>query len=482
MRIERLDLTRFGCFSDRSLDFSAPGIHIVTGPNEAGKSTARHAVAELLYGIEVRSAYDFVHTKSQLQIGARLRGHDDTVLEFIRYKKIKDSLKTPDGKVLEQDELTALLAGVRREEFTTIFAINHQELQHGGKRLLEGKGDLSRALFESRSSLPLTELLDQLDRQLDELFKPRAQHLKLNARIRKFSQAKSTTREAELRPEKYQDTEGALIKARKQREQLLEQWNRASIECDRLKRIKQTRPALQQRRELSRQLHELIDAGPQVRMDTGKTLDRLLNDIRVASESAKRANRQRAQIREQLTGLDPDETLLDHTEQINELHTEQRAVKEAERQGFEAATNAARLRTEASTRLTEARPGHSVDDATSYTVPPGLASRIEELQTARTRLDTEICGTTEQVRKHEKAVIRAQHKLEQSITGSDGKELKALIKAIPTNLIDRITGNRARIAAHETKIEQIRQRHELPADAGFLPFPASEYVRDHCFR
>ncbi|HMO31239.1 AAA family ATPase, partial [Enterovirga sp.] len=45
MRLRRLDLVRYGKFTDRSLDFGErsagqPDLHVVFGPNEAGKSTA----------------------------------------------------------------------------------------------------------------------------------------------------------------------------------------------------------------------------------------------------------------------------------------------------------------------------------------------------------------------------------------------------------------------------------------------------------
>ncbi|TJW67441.1 MAG: hypothetical protein E5V29_18225, partial [Mesorhizobium sp.] len=66
MRIRRLDLTRYGKFTDHTIDFAErtkgnPDLHIVYGPNEAGKSTALAAVLDLLFGIEMRSPYGFLH-------------------------------------------------------------------------------------------------------------------------------------------------------------------------------------------------------------------------------------------------------------------------------------------------------------------------------------------------------------------------------------------------------------------------------------
>jgi len=62
VRIARLDLTRYGKFSDRRFDFGPAPVggsdfHIVYGLNEAGKSTAAAAILDLLFGIEKHSAY-----------------------------------------------------------------------------------------------------------------------------------------------------------------------------------------------------------------------------------------------------------------------------------------------------------------------------------------------------------------------------------------------------------------------------------------
>ena len=57
MRIKRLELKAFGPFSDRTLDFSSdlPGLHVVYGPNEAGKSSSMRALQALFFGFPVRT-------------------------------------------------------------------------------------------------------------------------------------------------------------------------------------------------------------------------------------------------------------------------------------------------------------------------------------------------------------------------------------------------------------------------------------------
>ncbi len=71
MRFSRLDLIRYGKFTDHSIELSnsndagQPDFHLIVGPNEAGKSTICNAISDLLFGIEVRTRYDFLHNKKR---------------------------------------------------------------------------------------------------------------------------------------------------------------------------------------------------------------------------------------------------------------------------------------------------------------------------------------------------------------------------------------------------------------------------------
>ena len=82
MRIDRLDLIRYGAFQDRSLAFAADApVTIVYGPNEAGKSTALAALEDLLFGFPLRSAAAFRFKTSELRLGGVVSGADGARLE-----------------------------------------------------------------------------------------------------------------------------------------------------------------------------------------------------------------------------------------------------------------------------------------------------------------------------------------------------------------------------------------------------------------
>ena len=78
MRIARLDIKAFGNLTDLIVDFSSetPGLHVIYGHNESGKSTALRALKGLLYGIPFQTNDNHLHEYSKLLIGGTLINSD----------------------------------------------------------------------------------------------------------------------------------------------------------------------------------------------------------------------------------------------------------------------------------------------------------------------------------------------------------------------------------------------------------------------
>ena len=98
MRLARLDLLRYGRFTDASIDLPRRerDIHIVSGPNEAGKTTSLTAIEDMLFGIPERSPYDFRHSYEAMRVGGVLEGGGEC-FEFQRRKTRRDMILGPDG-------------------------------------------------------------------------------------------------------------------------------------------------------------------------------------------------------------------------------------------------------------------------------------------------------------------------------------------------------------------------------------------------
>ena len=149
MKINSLDLIAFGNFSNVHIDLSAPGLHVIYGPNEAGKTTARKALTSLLYGIDTRTSFDFFHPMNKLQIGGVLEDQDGNVSDVIRYKKSKNDLveRTSDTPVDKDNWQRYLLNGVGKEEFESIFTLGWEQLLEETTRLVERDGAFNETIF-----------------------------------------------------------------------------------------------------------------------------------------------------------------------------------------------------------------------------------------------------------------------------------------------------------------------------------------------
>ncbi len=172
MRLRRLDLTRYGRFTDHSIDFGEhhagePDLHIIFGLNEAGKSTTQSALLDLLFGIPAQSNYDFLHDYDAMRIAAQLETRDGP-LEIARIKRRTDTLLGPDDRPIPPSRLLAELGGLDRAAYREMFCLDDETLQKGGEDILQSRGELGQLLFQASSGLgDLDRILRDLREEAD---------------------------------------------------------------------------------------------------------------------------------------------------------------------------------------------------------------------------------------------------------------------------------------------------------------------------
>ena len=213
MKINKLFLKAFGPFTNTTLDFSGPAnLHVIYGPNEAGKSSALRAMADLRYGIPQRSGDDFIHGFKDLLLAANFEDGAGRSVSLARRKGNKDTLLIADpaqgepmpGSHVAPDVLLALTGGVGREQFETMYGLDSEHLRRGGQQLIQGEGELGAALFEaSTGAAGIRALLTTLQTDAKKLFAVRAQSPLLNEAARQLDEARHRYKQSITKPDQW---------------------------------------------------------------------------------------------------------------------------------------------------------------------------------------------------------------------------------------------------------------------------------------
>ena len=267
MRLRRLDLTRYGKFTDRRIDFGPaepgqPDLHLVYGPNEAGKSTAQSAFLDLLFGIETRSRYNFVHSYAAMQIGGAL-DLSGGCQELVRIKRPQASLFDNANRPLGETLIGGELGGIDRAGYRTMFSLDDETLEAGGDSILASKGDLGQLLFSASAGLAdLSQTLVALRQEADGFYKLRARSGALSDLKTRLATLKARREESDTLATAYAELVAVRDKAWLRYEATLADRARIRARMDEIGRHVSALPrlsALRSLREQSRPLADLPD-------------------------------------------------------------------------------------------------------------------------------------------------------------------------------------------------------------------------------
>lgn len=201
IRLKTLDLIRWGRIEGEALNFEPPeALHVVYGDNEAGKSTTRRAIAALLFGVPARTQDAHRFEYNELRIGSSISTSNGD-LDVIRRKANIKTLLDGDGNDLDEAVIERELHGLTDEVYAGLFELTHERLLQGGKDLLDGNGEIGEALFSASSGTEgLRTILESLDIEASEIFKPTGRKTPLNVAIREIGETAKEVKDATTRP------------------------------------------------------------------------------------------------------------------------------------------------------------------------------------------------------------------------------------------------------------------------------------------
>lgn len=286
MRFRQIELIRYGGFADRLLDFGEGAgegdLHLIVGPNEAGKSTTLHAIGDFLFGIAGQTAQGWRFGYGDLRIRGLIEAEGRTI-EAVRRKGNKDTLLHPaTGAALPGDVLAPLLAGVDRTAFERMFGLDHQRLRDGGEAILRGRDDAAQITLEAGTGIAgIGQVLDALSGEAAELFKPSASKPVVNKLMAERAEALKRVREASIGERDWGEEKQRRAAAEERRAALLAENDALTREETRLDRIRRARAPLSRRASAEAALAALGPM-PDLPADAGDTLARARGDRRTA--------------------------------------------------------------------------------------------------------------------------------------------------------------------------------------------------------
>jgi uncharacterized protein YhaN len=324
MRIQRLDLLRYGRFTDTHLALPASDsdIHIVFGPNEAGKSTALSAIEDLLFGIPGNSRYNFLHDYGIMRVGAVLESGGKT-LEIRRRKGNKDTLLTVDEVPVTggSGALAPFLAGADQAFFTRMFSLDHERLRRGGREILEAKDEVGQMLFSAGVGLSgLRDRLKALTGEADGLWASRrAAHRKYYQALEQLDAAEKALRDHTVTASKWQEVKRAHDDAQEAYNELEKQNEEISREQRKLSRIRRVYRDIRKIATLDDEIKALGEVTP-LPEDALSSLDAAEREQLGATTRVQTLNEQLETEQEQRDALKCNEELLIREDDIQEFH------------------------------------------------------------------------------------------------------------------------------------------------------------------
>lgn len=259
MRLRRLDLTRYGKFTDHCVDFGervprAPDLHVVYGPNEAGKSTLFAAWLDLLYGIGMQSTFAFLHPYSAMRIGGVL-DLSSGVREFVRIKRPQNSLLDAHEQPVGENAILGELGGIDREAYRTMFSLDDDTLEEGGESILKARGDLGQLLFSGSSGLAgLSSKITDLHSEADGFYRSHARSGQLHDLQNQLDRLKQERAQIDTQAARHAELAEAAKSAKARHDETAARRGEIQARKDEIQRLLNARPRLARLRSLRDQL------------------------------------------------------------------------------------------------------------------------------------------------------------------------------------------------------------------------------------
>lgn len=485
MRIRRLELLAFGPFHGTTLELEPGdcGLHIVCGPNEAGKSSALRALRQFLFGIPHNSPDTFVHANANLRIGALLEDVQGDVLYGTRRKGRSKTLRDGDDvKVIDPQRLDKMLDGIDEATFCQQFGIDYDELRRGGNAIASGGGDLGKSLFAAGSGIAdLGTVQQRLSDEADELFKPRGSVQRIGKALAELKEARQTIKQSQLPSSEWEQHEKAFRQAEARKEEIETELLEKKSERSRLTRIDQALPLIAKRAHLRQELTD-VDNAPLLSEDFSEARREAATELKNAEQAEKAANTAIEELDAEIEHLELPEGLLAHRTAITQLHEALGSVRKAAKDRPGLAAQLERAETEARGILNDLGQAGDLDGARDLRLSRMQRKRIQSLAAEYQAVVSAKVAADQNLRKLTAAAEQTEKQLLELPETPNTAELQQAIRNCQKqgDLDERLSTERATLKQWKEEADIALQKLGLWSgpldDLEKLPVPVTETI------
>jgi len=484
VKILRLDLLAFGPFTDQtlSLDGGRYGLHLVHGPNEAGKSSTLRALRQWLYGIPHNSTDSFLHPNTKLRIGGLLENAAGQRLEFVRRKGRGNTLLGPDdAQPVDPARLDAMLGGVDENAFSQRFGIDYAELRKGGAAIVRGS-ELGETLFAAGAGIAdVRQVQAQIETEMQELFKPGGSNPRINVALKRWKEASDAVKAAQLPTSEWSNVDKQLRDDQRRQQQIDEQLRRQRSEKSRLERIDQALPRIGRRKQLLEQLAEVSDV-PLLPDDFAQQRSTAAAGLDNAQRALREAGQQIQKISESIDAQMVPTGLLEHRSTITGLHATLGGYQKAAKDRPRLAAELESKQQQAREILQELGRGPQLEEAGRLQLTRVQRHRIQSLASDCKALMEKQNAAEQSARKLQDQLVRLEGKQAELPAAQDTAGLQRAIRQarkhgdVDQQLADALAALQQLEKRAEIELGKLRLFRGSLEQLEALPVPASETV------
>ncbi|MCL6636705.1 MAG: AAA family ATPase [Alicyclobacillus sp.] len=382
MRLRTLAVHGLPVCADRRLTFGEAGaggdLHILYGPNEAGKSSLLQAVIDLLYGgplpLELRDRYT-----SETRLAAELE-HSQFPPFSLQRRRRYHSLVLETGT---EEAVHTYLGGVDRERYVLLFGLDAERLRHGGERLLQAQGHAGISLFEAGSGVQSlqqlrTRLAQRAEQLLDPAFRRNSARL-LNRAAAELQAAEQAVRAAALPSEHWQALRDDLVQLERRYKEVRARQQALAGELSALQRVQRVRGLVSAWQTLQARRAEL-QVRPLLPLAVAERAAACQQELAEVVRASAHWQQELARLAASAAGLVVDESVLAHADVIRQLLEGLQQFEQTEQTRLpRLMAEVAQLRAAAEQRLRALAPRLDWSDVEQLRLPLESLSELRQL-------------------------------------------------------------------------------------------------------